>query len=712
MKLKLSRFRVTDFRSVKDSGWIGAEDVTALIGTNESGKTNLLLPLWKLNPAKEGGIDLTDDYPRKHFVVMRKADPQPDFIDAVFEVPDEIAQRLSEMTGTAAEDLREVSVKRDFGGEYSVSFPHASAPRTVPGDRVRRIADEALAEINNLSALKKEGDLKDRVVAAVNEGRTTIPEGTTSELDVAQLEAIGAALAKIEFDAEASTSTIRPRFERLKSEVEALKAELMLPLAADAEGVFTVVIDSLPKFVYYSNYGNLDSEIYLPHVIENLSRTDLGARETAKARTLKVLFEFVGLSPAEILELGRDFRIEQQGRQPTAAEIEQIAEKKRQRSILLQSASSLLTDRFRDWWKQGEYRFRFEADGDHFRIWVADDKRPEEIELEQRSTGLQWFLSFYLVFLVESRDEHDQAVLLLDEPGLSLHPLAQRDLSRFFDGLAETNQLVYTTHSPFLVDADHLDRVRRVFVGADGTTRASAELRGVDTEAGQRGSGYAVHAALNLTVAESLLLGCEPVIVEGPSDQHYLTAIKLLLTAAGSLKLGRELVFPPAGGVKGVKPVATLLLGRDEALPVVFVDSDQAGKTFASGLRTGMYQGAKDRVLEVGQYVKLTDAEIEDMIPTDVLIREVDRLFRAEGLFADVYKTGAAIVPQIEAWAATQSIALPPSWKVDLAVRVKRVLLNAGFAAVDETMLTLWEGVFSAFSRTTPATAPATTTTK
>ena len=50
----LKSFRVTEFRSVKDSGWIDAESITALIGTNESGKTNILLPLWKLNPADEG----------------------------------------------------------------------------------------------------------------------------------------------------------------------------------------------------------------------------------------------------------------------------------------------------------------------------------------------------------------------------------------------------------------------------------------------------------------------------------------------------------------------------------------------------------------------------------------------------------------------------------------------------------------------------------
>lgn len=63
-----------------------------------------------------------------------------------------------------------------------------------------------------------------------------------------------------------------------------------------------------------------------------------------------------------------------------------------------------------------------------------------------------------LVFLVESRGDHEDAILLLDEPGLSLHPLAQRDLSAFFDGLTKTNQILYTTHSPFLVDPDRLDR--------------------------------------------------------------------------------------------------------------------------------------------------------------------------------------------------------------------------------------------------------------
>jgi recombinational DNA repair ATPase RecF len=67
----LKRFRVTNFRSFDDGDWIATGDVAALIGTNEAGKTNILLPLWKFNPGKEGVIVPTPDYPRQHYSTFR-----------------------------------------------------------------------------------------------------------------------------------------------------------------------------------------------------------------------------------------------------------------------------------------------------------------------------------------------------------------------------------------------------------------------------------------------------------------------------------------------------------------------------------------------------------------------------------------------------------------------------------------------------------------
>jgi AAA ATPase domain len=698
MLMKLLRFRVTNFRSVDDSGWVEADEVTALIGTNESGKTNVLLPLWKMNPAKEGAINPTADYPRKHYTIFRHESPKPVFIEAVFDVGDRLAEQLSAKTGTSREQLQEASVSRRFDGEFSVDFPNAAPIRTIEKVRISALLTEAETELVSMSALRSEEDMKSQILTAVASAQKKVAD--SENVGAEQLDDVLTSLTAPKLENPPKTSTIVPRYNRLSEAVQAMKQEVTRVHPREIDAAVDLVTDNLPKFVYYSNYGNLDSEIYLPHVIQNMARKDLGAREQAKVRTLKVLFEFVKLQPQEILELGRDFRdLANPARQPTQAEIDEIAEKKRQRSILLQSASALLTQRFRQWWKQGEYRFRFEADGDHFRIWVSDDKRPEEIELEGRSTGLQWFLSFYLVFLVESYDAHEGAILLLDEPGLSLHPLAQRDLSAFFDGLATTNQLIYTSHSPFLIDADRLDRARKVYVGSDGTSKVTPDLRLLDGDMAQRGAGYAVHAALGLTVAESLLLGCTPVVVEGISDQHYLGGMKNILIAAGHLKLGRELVFPPAGGAKGVKVVASILGGRDEELPVALFDGDIQGHATAKALKDSLYADQQGMVLEVDAFTGISGSEIEDLIPPQVIARELDRWQRNSDVqFADEMKAGTPIVPQIEAWAKRHGVTLPSSgWKVELAKKVKQRLLSEGASAIPADYLDRWKKLFDAF---------------
>ena len=99
------------------------------------------------------------------------------------------------------------------------------------------------------------------------------------------------------------------------------------------------------------------------------------------------------------------------------------------------------------------------------------------MNLKNRSSGLQWFFSFYLVFVTENAGEHDNAIILLDEPGHTLHPMAQKDLAVFFNSLAEKNQLIYTTHSPFLVDPMNITRTKVVYAGEDGKTNISRQFK-------------------------------------------------------------------------------------------------------------------------------------------------------------------------------------------------------------------------------------------
>jgi len=689
-EMRLLRYRVTNFRSVTDSGWVDADDVTALIGVNESGKSNLLLPLWKLKPAREGEIRPTSDYPKTMFAEIRENPARFRFISAEFAT-EALGPRIATMAGITAEEAEVVCVDRYFNGAYIVSFPGHEHPTTASPDDVGAILAAATAEIGAMPPLAKEETQKADLISGLQTAALDLPDAPMSADALGMLAEAVRALAPA---TPAKTSSIFPRLEALAASIDELQARVSAPDPGAIEAVRTAILKRVPKFVYYSNYGNLDSEIYLPHVVENLEREDLGEKEAAKARTLRVLFSFVRLEPSEILELGKD-ETPVNSRRPTEAEIAEVAERKRERSILLQSAGTTLTSRFKDWWKQGDYRFRFEADGNHFRIWVADDRRPAEVELEGRSTGLQWFLSFYLVFLVESagEGEHDNAILLLDEPGLSLHPLAQYDLSKFFDNLAATNQLIFTTHSPFLVHADRLDRARKVYVDEKGTTKATSDLRkGAEL---QPGAAYAVHSALGLSVADSLMLGCQPVIVEGSSDQHYLTSIKTLLVASGQLKPAREIVFPPAGGTKNTRMVASILTGRDEALPYMILDGDVMGRKLAKELGTSLYQDHADRLICVDDHTGMEGSEIEDLVPPEVMATVIDRIYRsAETEFADVLTVGKPILGQIEAWAATQKVELEQGWKVELSKRVKQHLLSKGMAVVGTEYGDRWQRLF------------------
>lgn len=255
-------------------------------------------------------------------------------------------------------------------------------------------------------------------------------------------------------------------------------------------------------------------------------------------------------------------------------------------------------------------------------------------------------------------------------------PWRSATISAFFDGLTKTNQILYTTHSPFLVDPDRLDRVRKVYVAADGSTESSPNLRQSGADPAQAGAAYAVYSALNLNVAESLLLGCLPVVVEGASDQHYLTTIKALLIGGGKITPRRELVFPPAGGTKTLRVTAGILTGRDETLPVVLLDGDQMGARMAAELRTSLYNGEETKVLSTDDFVDFKGSELEDLIPYQRFVDAVDRVLRTpEKLFSEVASTGA-IVPQVEAWAKREGIELPLGWKVDVARRVKATLLS------------------------------------
>jgi hypothetical protein len=121
------------------------------------------------------------------------------------------------------------------------------------------------------------------------------------------------------------------------------------------------------------------------------------------------------------------------------------------------------------------------------------------------------------------------------------------------------------------------------------------------------------------------------------------------------------------------------------------------GRATSKTLREGLYAGEPDLVLEVGTFVGMPDAEVEDLVPPPIIARELDRWQRSDVSFEDEMKAGTPIVPQIEAWAAKRGITLTvPGWKVELAKRVKQRLLADGPGAVEAAFLDRWVKLFEA----------------
>lgn len=617
--MKLKRFRVTNFRSVIDSGWVNCDNITTLVGINESGKSNILLALWKFNPARGGQIDLLHDLPVTKLSELREQPEKTAFIEAIFQL-EEYAEEVNGKLESSFSPDDEISITRYYNEQYELTF---------------------------------------------------LNEATRKKVDALQ----------------------KPKKTKNGEEKPGITHTELL----------NTVMQYVPKFVYFSNYGNLTSRIYLPHAIKWLSGqsvTGIDQKED-QVRTIRVLFDYVNLEPNEILELGKDAvdiaRARGSNGNPTEDDIKKAEDNKEQRSLLLQSASTKLTKDFREWWKQGEYKFRFGADGDYFYIWVSDDKRPEEVDLELRSTGLQWFISFYLVFLMECEGDNEGAVLLLDEAGLTLHPLAQKDLGAFFNRLAETNQILNTTHSPFIIDPENIDRCRVVYTDVHGGTVVSENLREGTGVVGEK-SIYAVHAALGLTVSDVILQGCQTVIVEGVSDQFYLSAIKNALIRDTKIAPEKEIVFAPfGGGVKGVAGIVGLIAAKNEELPIVIVDSDRIGDGYKSKLESGIYKDCQDRIISIRDITGQDQSEVEDLIPYEFISKAVERLLGVQEDDDEFEpESDKPILPQIEAYAQERGIVLHNGWKVELSKSFKKVLSFSGRKkkAIPDVYLNMWERLF------------------
>lgn len=698
--MKATRFRVRNFRNIEDSGWVGLERLTAIVGRNESGKSSLLKALHKFNPARPEPYDSQREFPRdrytRDYLAGGANGSEWPVCSVEFEIPSEIREKIARLLDPVQSPPDSVIATRRFDGSLSLSY----SPRIGVSALTPDLAIDALRTFASAIRLPA-AQAATRPQAADGGPAPENPASNPSEWAMGWVETLadesdlrcerGAALLQ-----SLCGEAIDRRRPGTESITNALLSAVEPTLRAASSGSAVERIDrlierNLPVFVYFENYGVLDSAISLPQFLKARKNDPFDPR----VRTIDAMFKHVALDPAEIAHLGEERAAPMSrhgGALPDRTPTERAWRRKEERAIRLSAASLDISRGFSAWWSQRRHRIRYHADGDYFRVWVADDRLADvEIELELRSKGFQWFFSFYLVFLVEAEAGHKNAILLLDEPGLHLHPTAQQELATFLEKLSKSNRLVYTTHSPFLIDGEDLSGVRSIMEDDSGYSKVATEAWPRDSEA-----AFPIRAAAAFAATRELFGDRRSVLVEDWSDFYYLHLLSRECAASGRTALPEDFRVVPCGGRDGIRCLSLLCPTPDQG-PLVLLEGDETGRREGDGLPEIWRPGADPHAMLLDETIGRPGSGVgfEDILGDALILETLGSVLDEPLPVLEIDEGGAGLVQRIEAAAKTQDVRLPVDWRTRVAQRLASTRVERE-PLLDEGALDAAASLFSA----------------
>ncbi|HHG4318924.1 ATP-dependent nuclease [Pseudomonas aeruginosa] len=486
--------------------------------------------------------------------------------------------------------MSQVVIGRSYGKSRTVRFPELKA---IPFDetdikgKVRKVAAAVRA-----AAQKQEtpGALDAAADAFETAASATRLRDTWASQTVAAAKALRTALAGADAD-------LTDKQEEVLSELEELAQSIVGDKAAQQQARDWAV-GAIPKFIYVDEYPELDGHQDISAYIQRKSQGRLEDSDQNFEKLCKV----AGLNPDELQKLHGQNDHET-------------------RNQLANRASAVVTGEIKRLWKDRALKIRFNLDGQHIDTIISDPTSTYDVEvnLNDRSRGFQWFFAFYITFSADTDGGHaENAVLLLDEPGLYLHAKSQSDLLHHLE-VDFTNQILYSTHSPFMVPTHALDSVRTVNIAEEvGTTVTNDPT-------GDARTLFPLQAALGYDLAQSLFVGPNNLVVEGVTDFWILSAVSGYASEKGRTALSTALTMTPAGGAQKVSYMVALL--TSEALNVlVLLDTERDSKvTKDELLKAKLIRDQNVVFVSEAFSPQPNEADIEDLLDPAVyeaLVRE------------------------------------------------------------------------------------------
>lgn len=505
--------KVGPFRSINAPQMVVIDDaVTVLVGMNEAGKTVFLKALEKSRDALGlAEFDSVEDYPRKDLsnYLKKHTDDAAKVTELTYRLTEQEVQQINSKIHTELAQDFTFSISHYYDNDFRISIKVDERPVINALLTGTPLSSDALSAVKSTTSLRSiPGALKD--ISLTDEDKTF-------------LTAIEARIGKTKWQSVVEWEV----FEWLKSRV--------------------------PKFLYFGEYELLPSKMNLADLAHRMEQAKSDPKHLKhEHRAVLALLRMADISVTDFTKPG--------GYEPLKAKIEGV--------------SINLTDQIMKFWKQNEdleVEIDIKADpadeapynnGPNLYLRIKNRRhRGVSTPFQQRSRGFIWFFSFLVWFdnvqhqlETVGKTEGRNLILLLDEPGLSLHALAQADFLRYIDDLAKKHQVLYTTHSPFMVHSDRLEEVRVVEDQEKVGTVISDNVSGSDPR-----TIFPLQAALGWTIAQNLFISERNLLVEGPSDLIYLKAISVMLEAQGRAGLREDVTIVPTGGLDKVVTFIALL---------------------------------------------------------------------------------------------------------------------------------------------------------
>ena len=501
--MRLRTVRVKNFKCVQDSNEFNIDDkVTCLVGKNESGKTTLLQAIAKVNPVDpdDADFDLLE-YPRRQLVEYqeRSGEEAAEALITCWDVSEDDTADLERLIGPSARQITSVRISKGYDNRthYEVEVDEQAVLKYVLGTQTLDRNDERSLQ-----------------------GVTSLAE-------------------------------LHGRLTSMETRSEALHALLVFLITNfkdnnAKQGVIDRLQQRLPKIAYFSEYLRMPGQVSV-HDLKSRQETD-SLEEGDKI--FLALLDMIGR---------------------TVENLEQID----QHEILtaqLEGASDRITQEIFQYWSQNhtlrvQFQLQRALPGDPapfnsgwvLRTRIQNTLQGDSTGFDERSAGLVWFFSFLVWFNQVRAYYGDELIILLDDPGLSLHARAQGGLLRYIEErLAPNYQVIYTTHSPFMIDPTNLSRARTVENVTSNLPQPSDPAIGEGTKVGgdllssDRDTLFPLQAALGYGIVQSLVVSEHTLLVDGPSEILYLQWFKRKLAHLGRPTLDDRWVIAPCGGVNKV----------------------------------------------------------------------------------------------------------------------------------------------------------------